>query len=1016
MLRLALIRQHELRRKIKQLPCVSAIRVVLTVCLILLGLSDNLFSADGDKKKTAPTGDLAAELPRVPGTPANRAVGTFDVHPDFEIQLVASEPLVHDPVAIAFDENSRMYVIELQPYNLYATSMEGQMGNIRLLEDSNGDGTYDQATTFLGDLKYPTGIACYDGGLFIGDAPHLLYCKDTDGDGQADLREVICTGFGTDKAGEAHLNTFRWGFDNRIHISTGLNGGTIRSIVDPSATATSVRGRGFILDPITRSYELTSGAGQYGMGVDDWGRKFVCENSKPAMMLQYDGRYLARNPYLVAPGAAVNIAPKGKFTTLHRISPPEPWRVVRTRMRKEGSFAGSDEGGTPFGFFTGATGITVYRGDAWPKQYRGNLFVGDVANNIVYRAQLKNDGLTTVAEGADPEADFVASRDIWFRPAHFANGPEGNLYVIDMYRELIEGAAFLPPDVLKHLDPASGYDQGRIYRLVSKGNRIGSRPQLAQKTTSELVALLDHQNGWHRDTASRLIYQRQETSAIRLLRKLVKEGKTPQGRMTAAYSLSGLNALAEEDVLALMSDDHPRVREQGARLSEQFPDSIEVLKTYQTLATDADARLRYQIAFSLGAMNGVERCNILAGIVERDGANPLVRMAVQSSLGRGAAHVIEYFVSRPEQRKLAFVKTFLVSLAEQVGAANRRDEIAALLKLVNRLENEESGFGQQLIRGMVSKQPKNALAKTTSGQAGELLGQLVKEAIAIASDENKGLKQREAAVRTLSLAKFDEVQELMVELLSLQQPQPIQAAALETLARFTDDGVAEIILNAWRSLSPKLRPRASETIFARKAWIVKFLDAIENERVSRADLDPARVQLLKVYPDETVKKRVKDLFQSSTLARRQQVVDAYQPALKNLGDPAKGRQLFGKVCSACHRLEGKGTAVGADLKGIRNRGLASVMLNILDPNREVKPKFLSYVVVTDAGQVVTGMIASENANSVTIRRVDGTQETILRVNIDELTSSGLSFMPEGLEKQITVSQMADLLAYLNSME
>ncbi len=1001
----------------KRLSFVSVCNINLAIVfLVLLSSSNRVFSADGESKKAPPVGDLSAELPRVPGTPANKAVGTFEVHPDFEIQLVASEPLVQDPVAIAFDENSRMYVIELQPYNLYATDREGQKGSIRLLEDSNGDGTYDHAVTFLGDLNYPTGIACYDGGLFIGDAPHLLYCKDLDGDGQADLRQVIYTGFGTDKAGEAHLNTFRWSFDNRIHISTGLNGGTIRSIVNPNAAATSVRGRGFILDPTTRSYELTSGAGQYGMGVDDWGRKFVCENSKPAMMLQYDGRYLARNPYLVAPGAAVNIAPKGKFTTLHRISPPEPWRVVRTRMRKEGSFAGSDEGGTPFGFFTGATGITIYRGDAWPEQYRGNLFVGDVANNIVYRARLKDEALTTVAEGADPEADFVASRDIWFRPAHFANGPDGNLYVIDMYRELIEGAAFLPPDVLKHLNPASGYDQGRIYRLVTKGKKSAIRPQLSDKTTGELVALLDHENGWHRDTASRLIYERQDATAIGSLRKLAQEGKTPQGRMTAAYSLAGLDALTEDDVLALMSDAHPRVREHGVRLAEQFPDSIEVLKQYQALATDADARLRYQVAFSLGAMNGVERCHILAGIVERDGNNPLVRMAVQSSLGRGAANVIEYFVSHPKQRMSSHVKTFLVSLAEQVGAANRRDEIAALLTMVNRLEKEESTFGQQLIRGMVSKQPKNALAKATSGQAGELLGQLVKEAIAIASDQNKNLKQREAAVRTLSLARFDEVRELMIELLSLQQPQPIQAAALETLARFPDDGVAEIILDAWRSLSPKLRPRASETIFARKAWIVKFLDAIEGDRVSRADLDPARVQLLKVYPDETVKNRVKELFQSSTLARRQQVVDAYQSALNKQGDPDKGRQLFRKVCSACHQLEGKGTAVGADLKGIRNRGLASVMLNILDPNREVKPKFLSYVLVTDSGQVVTGMIASENANSVTIRRVDGTQETILRVNIDELTSSGLSFMPEGLEKQINVEQMADLLAYLNSME
>src|SRR5262249_30192699 len=201
------------------------------------------------------------------------------------------------------------------------------------------------------------------------------------------------------------------------------------------------------------------------------------------------------NPFVAAPAAAVNIAPEGKFTKLMRISPNEPWRVLRTRLRTEGIVPGSNEGGQPSGFFTGATGVTVYRGDAWPEEYRGSVFVGEVANNLVYRAKVEPNGVGLTAKRADTEQEFLASTDTWFRPVQFANGPDGCLYVIDMYRELIEGAAFLPPQILKHMDVASGIDRGRIYRIVPEGFKRQPLPKLSKATTPELVALLEHPNG-----------------------------------------------------------------------------------------------------------------------------------------------------------------------------------------------------------------------------------------------------------------------------------------------------------------------------------------------------------------------------------------------------------------------------------------------------------------------------------------------------------------------------------------
>ncbi len=293
------------------------------------------------------------------------------------------------------------------------------------------------------------------------------------------MRRVVFTGFGTDIAGEGMLNSFRWGMDNRYHISTGLDGGSVRRGDRAAAKTVSVRGYGLLLDPRGETFELTGGGGQYGMSLDDWGRTYVCGNSEPFNLVTYDSRYIARNPYLRAPAAAVNVAPAGKFTRLYRISPVEPWRALRTRMRTQGLFAGSDEGGKPSGFFTGATGVTVYRGDAFPAEFHGNLFVGEVSNNLIHRAIPEPRGVLVTARDAEPGREFIASRDCYFRPAMMANAPDGCLWVVDICRELIEGRGLPAP-----ADPqAHGCLQRRRSRpdLADRARRTSSPHRPAEQ-------------------------------------------------------------------------------------------------------------------------------------------------------------------------------------------------------------------------------------------------------------------------------------------------------------------------------------------------------------------------------------------------------------------------------------------------------------------------------------------------------------------------------------------------------
>ncbi len=369
-----------------------------------------------------PAENFAAELPRIaPHEPAD-ALSTFQVEDGFKIEQAAAEPLVATPVAMAFDADSRLYVVEMRDYS---EQDKERLGRVRLLEDTDEDGRFDKATIFADDLSWPTAVTCYDGGIFVGAAPDIYYLKDTDGDRVADERRTVYTGFSRANV-QGLLNSFQWGPDNRIHGTASSAGGTITRPGFADFKPVSVSGRDFSFDPRTLELRPESGGAQHGMTFDDWGRKFVCSNSDHIQMVMFEDRYVARNPDLSAPGARVSIAADGPQAEVFRTSPIEPWRIVRTRLRVTGQAKGPVEGGgRAGGYFTGATGTTIFRGDAWPREYVGQSFTGDVGRNIVHRKILEPNGVGFIARRATPGKEFIASSDNWFRPAQFANAPDG---------------------------------------------------------------------------------------------------------------------------------------------------------------------------------------------------------------------------------------------------------------------------------------------------------------------------------------------------------------------------------------------------------------------------------------------------------------------------------------------------------------------------------------------------------------------------------------------------------------
>ncbi len=960
-------------------------------------------------------------------TTAENGVASLKVRPGFSVELAASEPMIADPVAAAFDENGRLFVLEYPQYNEdWAKAKSPRRGRVRLLVDEDDDGVFDIVTTYADELDNPMSVACWAGGVYVGGAPDIWYFRDDDGDGLADEKRKVFTGFGaeTNRAGYAQLNSFVWGLDNRYHACTNYAGGDVRRVDQPESEAVSVRSRGFVFDPRDESFATESGGGQHGMCFDDWGNQFTCRNSDPVEMYFYDDRRLRGNDYLQAPAAKVSILTSGKYTPLFRLSPDEEWRVIRTKRRMSGEFKGGVEGGGKVsGYFTASTGITIYRGDAWPEKYRGSTLTGEASNNLVFRAELKRDGVGFAAERAAEEAElgveFIASADNAFRPVQFVNAPDGNLLMLDMYRQLIEGAAFLPPDVVAAMEVLGGSGMGRVYRIKADSEtKRRATPKLGDASTEELIALLAHKNAWHRETASRLLYERQDATAEEGLRKLAMESESPLAKVHAAWALQGMGLeVAPKIVVHLALDRDDEVRRHGVLLGGEVLGG-----TWPGIGLlgDSAKSVRYAAAMELDKIADPEmRSGMISLVLSENGDDPWMRAAAFSSLRGDAGAVAKILADTAFKNDAA--KTIFQALAKQVGDRSEldADDFGALLSAVEMIAKTDNSLARSIIGSLL--ETRHALTLVTKiseskGGAAELLDGMLTSAQAVAFDPKRPDAERATAISRLRLKGIETFRDMATQLLDSAQSGAVQTAATDALGSFTDDEVGGHILTAWKGLAPAARERALGVLMRRKAWVASLLDAVESGQVTRADLGATRIAALSAHDKDEIRERAKKVFSSAGFAGRDEVVAKYQSALTMNGDADRGKIIFGQTCAACHKLDGVGQEIGAELAGIMIRGADSVMLNILDPNREVHADFLLYSISLKDGAVETGMIRSESSSAIKLRRIDGSETELLRVDIDKVTSLGTSFMPEGLEAAIPVQGMADLLTWMKSLD
>lgn len=932
------------------------------------------------------------------------SLAAIAVPPGLEVELVAAEPLVMDPVDVAWGADGRMWVVEMADYPNGIDGRGRPGGRIRVLESTRGDGRYDRMTLFADGLSFPNSVLPWRNGVLVTSIPHLLFLEDTDGDGRADRRTVLYSGLG--EGNQQHLvNGFQWSLDGSLHMANGDSGGKVTSPQSPALL--ELGRRDFRIWPDTGRVELLAGHSQVGRSRDDWGNWFGCNNSNPIWHYALEERYLRRNPHLAPPNATVAVA-----------AVPGAARVF---PRSETLARFNDPHG--FNHITSACGVTIYRDDWLGAEYAGNVFVCEPVHNLVHREVVRPVGTTFRSERAPGEqtAEFLASKDLWSRFVAVRAGPDGALYVVDMYRLVIEHPQWIPEAWQKQLgDLRAGENAGRIYRVRPKGAALRPAPRLDRADAAGLVAALDHPSGLVRDLVQQQLTWRGERSAAPALERAVSDAARPQTRAQALWSLHTLDALAPATVARALEDPHPGVRRQAVRLSEEFAGAGDagLLARVTALVDDADPFVRQQVGYTLGEWKTPAAGAALARLL-RNGDDRFLRAAAMSSalahadtllaeLGAGGRSEDPLFIEIAAVTENARALTQLLNAIAAPGdPAAGRAPFATLGLLLDWLQRNNQSLARLQTAAAGGAEMTAALAA---------VDRIFGAARRVALDAAAPAADRLAAVRVLGRGRTQQGEDVdaLARLLVPTTAVELQLAAVAALGRINRPTVPDALLAGWSGYGGAARAAVLDALTSRPAWAHVLLDWLERDRSLLAQIDAGRRAVLTRGSNAKLAERAVAILQAGVDADRQKVIDRYQAAVARMpGDPQRGAAVFAQACSACHAFgQVSGRPVGPDLAVVKDRSVPYLLAHILDPNRAVEDRYVFYTVSTVDGRAVAGMVAGEAGNSLTLVGLDGTEQTILRSEIRSLISSGRSLMPDGLESAIDEAAMADLLAFL----
>lgn len=972
----------------------------LVLCLLLGLLATRLLAAPTDSEPRAKS--------------PQEALRSMVVRAGFRVELMACEPLTMDPVAFAWGFDGKLWVVEMADYPLGIDGKGTPGGRVRFLEDRDGDGRYDASTLFLDGLSYPNGIMPWRNGVLVTCAPEIFYAEDTDGDGKADLRKPLYRGFGEGNP-QHRVNGLRWGLDNWVYCANGDSGGGIESLV--TGEKVNIGGRDFRIRPDEGLIEAQTGQTQFMRERDDWGNWFGNNNANPMYHFVLDEHYLRRNPHLAPP------EPRVQVSLAPGAAPVFP--ASRTLPRFNDQNAANR--------FTSACSAIIYRDDLFGLDFIGNSFVSEPVHNLVHREIVFDDGFSFHSRRAEDEqrSEFLASTDNFFRPAMIRVGPDGALWVADMYRQVIEHPEWIPKDVQAKVDLRAGADKGRIYRDYPVGVEPRPLPRLDQLDTAGLVAALNSPSGWQRDMVQQLLIERNDPAAVSLLQAMLADRKMPPlTRLHALCTLDGLKAIDAE----LLRDSlgiHPGVDRHIVRLSEPYLDkSPELAAAIADLVQWDDAQLLMQVAYSLGEWHSPESGRVLARLAVRSASRPLLESegmvylhaAILSSVhASNLAGLSETLFNKTND--LAGLEHFVKQVTILAVVVETNDALTPIAGSLIDLGNSISGWKMAAIEGLFAGLKRRRIsftqfASSCPDSVRTSLEQLIEQYGAIraaARDSRMPDAVRRRAIGLLGRLAEERPADItaLAELLSPNVPAELQSAAVAALAAAGDDKVPEQLLAAWDGYGPELRGQVIDALVAREPWLQRLLAEIKSQHVSTVSIDAARRQRILQHADEGIRRTAEELFAGSVDSNRQLVIKRYQESLTITGSGERGAAVFKKSCAGCHRLGETGHVVGPDLSALSDRSPQAMLTAVFDPNRAVEAKFLNYTAITSEGVTYNGILSAETGNSITLLAADGKEISLLRSDIEKLASSTKSLMPEGLEKDLPPQDVSDLLAYLS---
>ncbi|MCX6838368.1 MAG: c-type cytochrome, partial [Verrucomicrobia bacterium] len=807
--------------------------------------------------------------------------------------------------------------------------------------------------------------------------------------------------------------------------------------------------RDFRFKPDTGEFDPQTGPSQFGRARDDWGHWFGVQNSFPLWHYVLQDHYLRRNPHVIPPDP------------IHQLFPRNPPVYPASSMEKR--FHSFDQAGR----FTSACGIEVYRDQVLFNDGKTHAFTCEPFHNVVQHHILEDDGVTfkavpdsshlaprdeqtasksgkaskqenaplisTERDGHSAVAfhDFLASEDRWCRPVMVRTGPDGALWVADMYRYMIEHPQWLPQNGKEELLPhyREGDDKGRIWRVVKSSHlapRTDRREIASQRLPeggSEAIAnehtasksgkasgkgnvpfisterddYFASPNGWLRDKAQmRAMWGGKGVDAA--LSPL--NHSLPQVRAQNAWTLRQAGKLTSKDLTTLLLDDHDEVVTQALEMLEGMPLTEEIIVSLIKLVSGpqfSNPRIRMQLALSAGSFEGDSwGGGIVARILGESEAGSAMSGAAMSSVLPHLKAVCEHF-GQPDRQIPPGVAGMLLRCAldtknePAIGALLFRTRSLAVLEEVLTVLDEKNLSPTQLAQQLESHGAKQALA-------------MISERLAQAADSI----QTAPTMESLALLASDrEHRERVKALLPELWAKTGNAEVLRLVAKLQPQGGEQFLLEGWDQRTPALRVQILETLLSNDAWTLALLKRPEAKSADAA----TRARLMK-HPKKNIASLAEKVFADSTSATRAAVVEKFKPALKLQGDAARGKTVFASVCISCHKLDGVGLELGPDLRSVAQHDADKLLNSILDPSAIIEPGFMAYHCTLKSGEQLYGVIATETSASLTLKMAGNVTKSVLRIDVASLKSAGTSLMPEGLEAAMTPQSLADLIAYL----